>query len=343
METKVLAMDGVHDKENIEQAAAVLCSGGLVAIPTETVYGLGASALNTQAVADIFRVKGRPQDNPLIIHVAGAAWLSRYCQDIPETAWKLAERFWPGPLTMILPRKPLVPDVVTAGLSTAAVRCPDNPATLALIERANLPIAAPSANLSGRPSPTTAAHVYHDLQGKIPLILDGGRCGVGLESTIVDLTSQPPRLLRPGGITPAQLADVIGEIQIDQAVYRALQAGEVARAPGMKYRHYAPRADVTILRGEAAAAAAYANARTDAETAVLCYTGEEHLYTAPTVLPYGRREEERELARNLFDCLRALDRPGIRQIFARCPEGEGVALAVANRLKKAAAYHIVDV
>lgn len=343
METKCLPIAGEQDKENIALAAELLRAGELVAIPTETVYGLGANALDEKAVEKIFAAKGRPQDNPLIIHVAGTEWLEDYCRDIPPAAYALARRFWPGPLTMILPRKPLVPDAVTAGLPTVAVRCPASPAALAIIQAAGLPVAAPSANISGRPSPTSAAHVLHDLDGKIPLIVDGGRCQVGLESTILDLSRTPPRLLRPGGITPAQIEAVIGPIEIDSAVYRALKAGEVALAPGMKYRHYAPSAQVTILRGSAAAAAAYANARTDAETAVLCYTGEEGLYMAQTVLAYGRPEAEAELARNLFDSLRSLDRPGIRQIFARCPEGEGVALAVANRLKKAAAYHIVDV
>ena len=340
MKTKFLSG---NNSEDLKLAAETIRRGGLVAIPTETVYGLGANALDEEAVRRIFVVKGRPQDNPLIIHVPRANWMERYCRDIPDAAYKLAEAFWPGPLTMILPRNDKVPDVVTAGLSTVAVRCPDNAATCSIIDLADVPIAAPSANISGSPSPTSAAHVRHDLDGKIEVIVDGGRCDVGLESTIVDLTRKPARLLRPGGITPAQIEAVIGKIEIDAAVYRALEKGEIALAPGMKYRHYAPRARVTILKGASEAAAAYANARTDPQTAVLCYDEEQGLYTAETVLAYGSRSDESSLARNLFDSLRSLDREGIEQIFARCPEGMGVALAVSNRLKKAAGYHIVDV
>lgn len=343
METLFLAMDGENDQEKIEAAAEIIRSGGLVAIPTETVYGLGANALDEKAVSRIFSAKGRPQDNPLIIHIAGAEEIKRFCENVPEAAYKLAERFWPGPLTMVLQRKAIVPAIVTAGLDSVAVRCPDNAVTLAIIRAAGVPIAAPSANLSGRPSPTCAQHVFSDLNGKIEAIVDGGRCGVGVESTIVDLTGAPPRLLRPGGVTVSEIEEIIGKIEIDEAVFRPLGEGEPARAPGMKYRHYAPRAQVIILRGSLSAAASYANERTDEKTAVLCFKGEEGLFNAKTVLPYGRPDDERELAHNLFDSLRRLDNSGIAKIFARCPEGDGIALAVENRLMKAAGYHIVDV
>ena len=222
------------------QAAAILREGGLVGIPTETVYGLGANGLDPQAVARIFAAKGRPQDNPLILHIPEASWLERYCQSIPERAWALAEAFWPGPLTLILPRKPEVPDAVTAGLDTVGMRCPAHPLCRAIIRLAGVPVAAPSGNTSGRPSPTTAQHMLEDMDGKIDAIVDGGPCTVGVESTILDLTETTPRLLRPGGITLEQLKSVLGEVAVDPAVTRLMGAGEKPKAPGMKYRHYAP-------------------------------------------------------------------------------------------------------
>ena len=232
-----------------EKAASILRSGGLVALPTETVYGLGASALEEEAVKRIFEVKGRPQDNPLIIHVAGPEALSEWCEAVPESAYVLAERFWPGPLTLVLrcrkTGRPYIPDRVTAGLDTVAVRCPDHPATLEVIRLAGVPVAAPSANLSGKPSTTTALHCLHDLEGKVEAILDGGPCRVGLESTILDLTVTPPRVLRPGGVTLEQLREILGEVELDRGL---VLPGETPKAPGMKYRHYAPSAELTLVR-----------------------------------------------------------------------------------------------
>ncbi|MGN1004260.1 MAG: L-threonylcarbamoyladenylate synthase, partial [Oscillospiraceae bacterium] len=236
-------------QSDIQQAAAVLKRGGLLGIPTETVYGLGADGLNPGAVAHIFEAKGRPQDNPLILHISTADWLERYCRDIPSAAYALADRFWPGPLTMILKRRDMVPDVVTAGLDTVGMRCPAHPVCRAIISAANTPVAAPSGNTSGRPSPTTAAHMLSDMDGKIDAIVDGGACAVGVESTIIDLTCTPPRLLRPGGITLEQLESVLGEVAVDDAVRRQMGEGEKPRAPGMKYRHYAPKAPVTVVKG----------------------------------------------------------------------------------------------
>ncbi len=230
-------------------AAAILRDGGLVGIPTETVYGLGANGLDPEAVAHIFEAKGRPQDNPLILHIPSADWLERYCQDIPGVAYKLANQFWPGPMTMILKRKDNVPDVVTAGLDTVGMRCPDHAVCRGIIAAADVPVAAPSGNLSGRPSPTTAEHMLEDMDGKIDAIVDGGACTVGVESTIIDLTCTPPRLLRPGGITLEQLESVLGEVAVDAAVRRKMGEGEKPRAPGMKYRHYAPKAPVTVVKG----------------------------------------------------------------------------------------------
>ena len=237
------------DPAAIQEAAAILRRGGLVGIPTETVYGLGADALNEDAVVRIFLAKGRPQDNPLIIHVPDASWLEQYCRDVPPEAYRLAERFWPGPLTMILPRRDIVPLQTTGGLETVGVRCPDHPVTLAIIRAAGVPIAAPSGNTSGRPSPTTAAHMIEDMDGKIDGIVDGGPCTVGVESTIIDLTVTPPRLLRPGGLPLEALEEVLGEVSVDKAVTGLLAAGEHPRAPGMKYRHYAPHAPVTVVTG----------------------------------------------------------------------------------------------
>ena len=241
----------------IERAALILKTGGLVGIPTETVYGLGANGLNPRAVEDIFRAKGRPQDNPLILHIPDPSWLEWYCEDVPDTAWKLAKRFWPGPLTMVLRRKHIVPDVVTAGLDTVGMRCPDHSICRAVIRAAGVPVAAPSGNTSGRPSPTSVTDMLEDMNGKIDAILDGGDCQVGVESTIIDLTCAPPRLLRPGGVPLEELRAVLGEVELDPAILRPMGEGEKPRAPGMKYRHYAPKAPVTVVKGSPARSAQY--------------------------------------------------------------------------------------
>ncbi|MBQ7565676.1 MAG: threonylcarbamoyl-AMP synthase, partial [Oscillospiraceae bacterium] len=245
METLIFTR--ADDPAQLDAAAAVIRQGGLLGIPTETVYGLGANALDEDAVAAIFAAKGRPQDNPLILHVPDAGWLARYCETVPEAAYRLAERFWPGPLTMILPKSPVVPLRTTGGLETVGVRCPDHPVTLEIIRRAGVPIAAPSGNASGRPSPTTAQHMLEDMSGRIDAIFDGGPCRVGVESTIVDLTVTPPRLLRPGGLPLEKLREVLGEIAVDRAVTEKLRENERPKAPGMKYRHYAPKAPMTVV------------------------------------------------------------------------------------------------
>ena len=313
-----------EDPGTAAAAAALLRAGELVAIPTETVYGLGANALDEAAVARIFEAKGRPQDNPLILHIAEPSELTRYCHDIPESAWLLAERFWPGPLTMVLPVRDLVPKRTTAGLDT---------------------VAAPSANLSGKPSTTTAQHVLHDYgtEGKIAAVVDGGPCRVGVESTIIDLHEDRPRLLRPGGITPEQLRAALGDLVVDPAVTAQIAPGAVVRAPGMKYRHYAPRGSVVILRGSAEAAAAYVRAHPSENVAVLCYEEELPLYAGLRAEAYGRRDDLDSLAHGLFAALRDMDDAGYDLIYARCPEAGGVGYAVQNRLKKAAAFHIVEV
>lgn len=343
MNTEYLSVKNAVGDDTLVYAANIIKNGGLVAIPTETVYGLGASALIDEAVARIFTVKGRPQDNPLIIHVHGAEALDMWCRDVPEAAYRLADEFWPGPLTMVLKKKPCVPERVTAGMDTVGVRCPDHPATLRIIELAGVPIAAPSANISGKPSPTTAEHVLHDIDGMIEAIVDGGDCRVGLESTIIDLSVNPPRLLRPGGVSLEQLREILGEVSVDAAVYRRLEAGEQPKAPGMKYRHYSPRAKVTILDGTVENAAAYVNENKTGRTAVLCFDGEERLFDVPVCLSYGDPEKPETLAENLFACLRELDTDEIDEIYSRCPPRDGVGLAVYNRLSKAAGNTVIEV
>jgi len=323
-------------------AAEIIKKGGLVAIPTETVYGLGANGLDEAAVARIFEAKGRPQDNPLILHISGPEQIELFCHHIPQKAYDLAERFWPGPLTIVLPARESVPKRTTGGLPTVAVRCPDCDVTRQIIHLSGFPIAAPSANISGKPSTTTAEHVRHDHDGKIDMIVDGGPCRVGVESTIVDLTEARPRLLRPGGITPEQLIEVLGDLVVDKAVTAQVDQDAVVKAPGMKYRHYAPAEPVVIVAGSREKAAAYIHRHFTPGDRVLCFEEELSLYEGCAPLSYGREADVNTLSAGLFAALRELDDPKIHQVYARCPVGGGVAYAVQNRLKKAAAFHIVD-
>ena len=339
MKTLILS---AADPKTPETAANVIKASELVAIPTETVYGLGADGLNPKAVAKIFAAKGRPQDNPLILHIAETKDMESFCHSIPQQAYLLAETFWPGPLTMVLPAKDIVPKCTTAGLPTVAVRCPDNAITREIIRLAGVPIAAPSANLSGKPSTTTAEHVLHDHNGKIPCIVDDGPCRVGVESTIVDLTDLRPRLLRPGGITPEQLLEVLGDLVIDKAVTAQIDKDAVVKAPGMKYKHYAPQADVVIVAGSREKASAYIHRHIQATDRVLCFEEELPLYADCNPLSYGQEACVETLSAGLFAALRTLDDPTISKVYARCPQGGGVAYAVQNRLKKAAAFRIVD-
>ena len=331
-----------EDLQTPALAADILRRGGLVAIPTETVYGLGADGLNPEAVDKIFAAKGRPGDNPLILHVTGPEQLPRFCHDIPDAAYLLAQRFWPGPLTMVLPANACVPRRTTGGLSTVAIRCPKTAVTREIIRLAGVPIAAPSANLSGKPSTTTARHVLDDHDGRIDAVVDGGPCAVGVESTIVDLTEARPRLLRPGGVTPEELTQVLGDLVIDPAVTAPLRQDAVVRAPGMKYRHYAPQEPVLIVSGSREKAAAYIRAHFSPGDRVLCFEEELPLYEGCDPLSYGREADVASLSAGLFAALRILDSPSVGKVFARCPVGGGVAYAVQNRLQKAAAFHIVD-
>ena len=327
-----------------EHAGKLLREGKLVIFPTETVYGLGANALDAVAARHIFEAKGRPADNPLIAHIDSLDMLPLLWKEVPETAQTLARAFWPGPLTMILPRTPAVPDTVTAGLDTVAVRFPAHPTARAIIRAAGVPIAAPSANLSGHPSPTTFAHVLHDMEGRVDAIVDGGDCGVGVESTVVAIERDAVRVLRPGGISPEMLERVLGEgkVVVDPGVTQPVEG--VPRSPGMKYRHYAPLAPMTAYLGSPDATAA--RIRRDIEgvpdCAVLCYDEYRTRFPCP-VVTFGSKDDPAAQAHRLFDALRRLDDCGAKVLFAQCPGDTGVELAVSNRLKRAAGFHLVTV
>lgn len=329
-------------RDKVSAAAKILREGGLVGLPTETVYGLGANGLDGAAVRRIFEAKGRPQDNPLILHVSGPQWLTRYCAQVPPLAYVLARKFWPGPLTMILKRDPCVPDETTAGLDTVAVRCPNHPVTLAIIREAGVPIAAPSANLSGRPSCTTAQNVLEDMDGKIQCLVDGGPCAVGVESTILDLTCTPPRLLRPGGVPVEQIERLIGPIAIDKAVNGVLDGEERPRAPGMKYRHYAPKAPVIVVSGAPEASAQEILRRVGPESGVICFEEYLPLFEKQRVQSLGPSQDKQTQAQRVFDALRAFDSETVTEIYAQCPDNQGLGLAIGNRLKKAAGFHVIE-
>ncbi|MBQ4640644.1 MAG: threonylcarbamoyl-AMP synthase [Clostridia bacterium] len=326
--------------EAILQASAFLQQGELVAFPTETVYGLGADALNEKAVAAIFTAKGRPGDNPLIVHVADKSQLAPLCHVTPM-AEKLMDAFWPGPLTILLMKKPSVPDVTTASLPSVAVRCPDHPVALALLKESRVPVAAPSANRSGRPSPTTAQHVYEDMNGRIAMILEGGNCRVGVESTVLDMTKDVPCILRPGAVTREMIAAVAGDCTVADSVMRPLKEGEAAPSPGMKHRHYAPKASMTVFTGKKENVIAEICRRYDrAENAViLSLTEDMPAFGSRRMLSIGATPEE--TAHLLFKRLRQTDEMGASLILAQGWEGEEMVLAVMNRMARAAAFDVV--
>ena len=341
MKTELLNINDVGDPR-LPKVGQTLRNGGLAAIPTETVYGLAANALDEKAVEKIYEAKGRPSDNPLIVHIARFDEWKPLVKAIPESAERLAKKYWPGPLTIILPKSGLVPMKTSGGLDTVAVRMPSHPIARAIIEKAGVPLAAPSANTSGKPSPTTASHVLHDLDGKIEYIVDGGECKVGVESTVITLAGDKPRLLRPGGITPEMLESVLGEIEIDPAVFNKLQKGTVAASPGMKYKHYSPTAEVIIIKGDFEKYKNYVEERADENTAALCFDGDAGKLKKVSVLTYGDENDSASQANRIFEALREADEKGYKTVYARYPLADGMGLAVFNRLVRAAAFHIVE-
>lgn len=329
---------------SFEEAAQLINRGEVVGFPTETVYGLGADATNEEAVQKIFLAKGRPGDNPLIVHIASVEDISSVIRgEMPPWAKKLADAYWPGPLTMIFEKGENIPDAVTAGLDSVAVRIPSNTDAQNLINISQKPIAAPSANLSGRPSPTTAKHVFDDMNGRIPMIIDGGESDVGLESTVLDVRELPVKVLRPGGVTPKMIADVVGEVEVAGSVMRPLKEGETVLSPGMKYKHYAPEGSLVIVKGasdKVARAISDMYESTEGEKCILALEGNLSLYEGKKVFSLGK--DPGEMAHRLFDALRKMDEMGVSAIFSEAVDAEGIGLAVMNRLGRAAAFHIVD-
>lgn len=328
------------DEKELLEAAQILKGGGLVAIPTETVYGLAANAYNGEAVSRVFEAKGRPTDNPMIVHISSIEEIYPLVTDFPENARRLAEAFWPGPLTMILPKSDLVPNEVAPRLETVAVRMPSHPIARKIIELAGVPLAAPSANSSGSPSPTTAQHVLHDLDGKIDAVVDGGECDVGIESTVITLATNPPRLLRPGGITVDELESVLGHIDVDPAVLSELKDGVAPASPGMKYKHYSPKAQVYIVEGSLESFKFLIDSDRQEGDMALCFNGEEKDIPIPS-LPFGDEGDLNAQAHLLFAELRRFDELGAKRVFVRAPSSEGVGLGVYNRLLRAAAFKVI--
>ncbi len=330
--------------EDIARAGEILSRGGLVGIPTETVYGLAADAFNGSAVARIFAAKGRPMDNPLIVHIADFDDIERFkpVREIPEAARKLAEAFWPGALTIIMKKSDRIPDEVSAGLDTVAIRFPSHPVAREIIRASGTLLAAPSANRSGSPSPTTAEHVHADMDGRIDAVLDGGACDVGVESTVITVADGVPRVLRPGGVTVEQLREVLGEVEVDDAVLHKLAEGQTAASPGMKYKHYAPKAHVVLLKCGDEAYIDYINAHAKDCAAALCCDEDLLLLNVPCY-SLGSRGDWSAQAHRLFDSLRRLDENGVTgTVYARLPKTDGVGLAVYNRLIRAAGFEVIE-
>lgn len=338
METKLLPAN----ESAIKLACELIKSGEVVGVPTETVYGLAGDATNNKVVEKIFAAKGRPSDNPLIVHIAKMEMLEGLVSTIPEDAKKLADAFWPGPLTIIMPKGKLVAENVTAGLDSVGIRMPSNKIARDIILRSGIPFAAPSANISGRPSPTTAADVYEDMNGKIPLIIDGGICDAGVESTVVSVLGDTPVLLRPGVITASDIEKVLNKkVTIAKAILEGARADEKVLSPGMKYKHYAPNADITIVDSNLEKFTEFVKNNTTENTFVLCFEGEQKLFNVPCVT-YGKADDPMAQAHELFSALRKLDEVGAKIVYARSPKKDGVSLAVFNRLIRSAGFKIIE-
>lgn len=350
MKTILAKVDLRQDEamEIIQTAAKILQEGGLVAFPTETVYGLGGNGLDSEACKKIYLAKGRPSDNPLILHISEMEELDPIVGEISPAAKKLMDAFWPGPLTMVFPKSDIVPDQATGGLDTVAVRFPNHPVARAIIRAAGLPIAAPSANSSGKPSPTRASHVEFDLNGKIDMIVDGGAAEWGLESTIVDVSGEVPMILRPGAVTKEMMEEVVGKVEIDPAILKKPAADLKPKAPGMKYTHYSPKAEVILVKGETKAVADEINRLAAADqahglkTGVMATEETKDRYQADIVLSLGSRERPEEIGANLFKILRKFDFLGAERVYSEVFSEEGEGMAIMNRLNKAAGYQTID-
>ena len=351
METKLIKIqdsEWIKDEE-LAEAARIIREGGLVAFPTETVYGLGANALNEDAARKIYAAKGRPSDNPLIAHISCMEELEPLVKEIPEAGRKLAEAYWPGPLTMVFPKREIVPYGTTGGLDTVAVRMPSDPIAGRLIALSGVPIAAPSANTSGRPSPTTAQHVWQDMNGKIEMILDGGPVGIGVESTIVDVSGPVPVLLRPGAVTMEMLEAVAGQVEIDPAIQGPPREDLRPKAPGMKYRDYAPHGDLILVEGALEAVVERINSLSrereeeGCRVGVICTEETRERYHYGEIRSVGQRAKEETIAHNLFAVLREFDDLGVDYIYSESFSRDHLGQAIMNRLTKAAGYHVIHV
>lgn len=346
MQTKYIKYTSC-DAPEFDDAAKALRDGQLVAFPTETVYGLGANALDKQAVSSIYAAKGRPSDNPLIVHLADIEMLKFLVTEVRPNAAKLISEFWPGPLTIIMKKTAVVPEITTGGLDTVAVRMPDNPIALELIRKAGVPVAAPSANRSGRPSPTMAKHVLEDLNGRISYIIDGGPCKVGVESTVIDVTSEPCVILRPGGVTPSMIKQVLGNVELDKNLFN-VENIDKPKSPGMKYRHYSPKADVFVVSGDKEDIAKWFNRQiSDDEKAgvksvILAAKEHIHQYGLNNAISYGSINDAYEVAANIFRLFRECDKIGAEKIYVEAVPKQGIGLAVMNRIEKAAGGRIIQ-
>ena len=342
MNTKVYTLENENNFNNaVNEVSELIKSGGIAVVPTETVYGLAADGMNEKAVAKIFAAKGRPSDNPLIFHIADFDMIYDIASEIPEKAKKLTNKFWPGPLTVILPKKSHVPHISTGGLESAAIRMPSHPFTRELIRKCGAALTAPSANLSGKPSPTEFSHCYDDMNGRVDAIVDGGSCKVGLESTVISFLEETPVLLRPGAVTPAQIEEVIGEIKVAEAVLKELPGNEKTLSPGLKYKHYSPNADVFIVKGSFENYKKFVENIGKERVFGLVFDGEGERLSIPC-FEYGDNQGGELQAHRLFNGLRELDKMGAKIVYARCPAADGIGLAVYNRLIRAAAFQIID-
>ncbi|MBQ8546576.1 MAG: threonylcarbamoyl-AMP synthase [Clostridia bacterium] len=340
METKIFKVTK-DSLDILQEASKLLNSGELVAFPTETVYGLGANAFNADACKRIFLAKGRPSDNPLIVHISTPEDAEKIAYTCP-LYYELAKAFMPGPLTIILPKKEIIPNEVTAGLDTVAIRCPKNEVANKLIEISGIPIAAPSANSSGKPSPTSAKHVYDDLNGKIPMILDGGDSEFGVESTVITIKDDILTILRPGSVTPKMLEGVSKNVQIASAVKEELKANETALSPGMKYKHYAPRANLYLIDDRYISFIEYVKQKQKTENCgVMCYDEEISLFDNKNLLPVGKKKDIKKQTKKLFNLLRQADDIGVDTVYAHLPSDDGESLAIYNRMIRACAHRVI--